>query len=358
MGILFSQVENKDLSYQIESPEVDFIEEGFESSYEGMSDEYTSIMMEFLQANLIAMKSPNPLSIAMESLGDTSKAIKAWFVKWLSRFRKFVRETLERLSKFYSKGEILVNKYMKELPAFEPFYVNMYKFSVAPTDLEVSEVHGFISTVREGYIRIMRAGKEELSSVVAVEMSKIKGNAALDDIRGKMTKQPAISIDNYRQTLFSMFRNNMPVPQKTEIDRNRLVIFCREYMALKVMLPAIKKNKDTMEKMTQEMISFIEKQPNAIREYHKEHSVYNMKYLSKNPSVISGRRMDFEDLLKRKTTALTMYFAAANTSLKGIQMIYDTYFTEKMMAVRDAMMAYTKCIEKAYASKRMDGETK
>ena len=350
MGILFSSISNKDLSYKLDlvDNEVSLVDE-MAIEYGKMSDEFTPIVMEFLQANLLAVKTDNPVSIAMESMSDTVSAMKEWFVKWLNQFRKFAREAIQKITDRYNSGSKLVNKYLKELPYFEPFHEEMYHYTIAPTELEVHEIQSLISTIRNGYIRIMRAGKTELNSVVASEMALISAPQTLDDIRGKIVHQPSISVEKYRDALKNSFRNNDPIKKKVEIDRSKLVVFCREYDALKALFPALKKNKEDMEKVTNEVITFLTKQPNAIREYHKQNSIYNPNYMKKYPnSGFSAARMDFEDLLKKKTTALSMYFASANTTLKNVQLQYDLFFAAKIGAINEAMSSYIKCIQKAY----------
>ena len=356
MGILLSNVSNTSLHYKMEeaAPTESAVAYMVEE-YKGMSEEYNTIILEYLKANLVAAKSPNSISIALESLSDTASAIRQWFIKWLNKFRKFTRDCLHKLINRCDKGEAIVKKYLRELPDFEPFEVQSYKYTIAPSELEINEIQTVMSNVREGYLRIMRSGRQELNPVVASERAKISGPQILDEVRGKLVRQPAMSNEDFRSALRSSFRNNMPIKQKITIDRSKLVAMSREFMEFRKLINGIKSNRDTLESITNDIIIFIDKQPNAIKEYYAQSYSFSDTSLPKPPKGLSGfsrRRTDFDELMTMKTTALSMYFASANTTLKQIQILYDYFFAAKIDAIMEALAFYSYCIERAFAKKR------
>lgn len=341
MGVLFTRlVKNEDkLSNHIKSP-VAFTESASSfvtKHYLDTNDDYNQIILESMQSCYIGVKADSP-EIIQEGFGDAITNILEWFKKWLVKFKNFIVKCLKKLKDFFTKGYSDADAYLRHQTAFKPFEEEGFDYTIPDDDIPQQLMEEYTNQVFSRAEDILRADPMSRNMVLADAREQTTGEGILDVYRGKMIGENRCVSGKFKDHVDMYFRNNQIEKRKMTIDNRELVKICMRYKEFKKVLASVEKNRHQLEQNCKITMAFI-KAEGSFFEYQKM------------PSSAVG----FNDALKKKGVqtsrdqALDIYFNAVNITLRQLHYIFDKYYSRKIDALNEALLFYSKCINKAQA---------
>lgn len=328
-GILFSHFKNnepkfydKEVVLEYFSPATSFVVEHYLEN----SPAYEEAIVDCMRGVFIAVKE-NRVEIAVESFVDCVKALIKWFKKWFMKFVSFVKENFKKLDLYFLKGKVVIDRFLKTTPRFEPFILSGYKYTIPDGHLNSGLLFNYMDMVEEEILQILRADSTSLNPRIAKAQEKLGSAKLMNHFRGILLSRPAVNASTFKHELKYYFRNNS---LKADIQCNVQTVtgFCEEYKLLAKQIDSIKKNRMSIEIHTNRILDFLEHEP---EKYYDGYS-------------------NGSDLDRRKNMGIAIVYSSANAIIKQLNLMYDFYFSAKLDAINEAMQFYVKAASKALAS--------
>lgn len=328
-GILFSHFKNDETKFydktvvqEYFSPATAFVVEHYLEN----SPAYEEAIVDCMRGVFIAVKE-NRVEIAVESFVDCVKALIKWFKKWFMKFVSFVKENFKKLDLYFLKGKVVIDRFLKTTPRFEPFILSGYKYTIPDGHLNSGLLFNYMDMVEEEILQVLRADSTYLNPRIAKAQEKLGSSKLMDHFRGILLSRPAVSASTFKHELKHYFRNNS---LKADIQCNVQSVtgFCEEYKLLAKQIDSIKRNRMSIEIHTNRILDFLEHEPEKYFDGYSNGS----------------------DLDRRKNMGIAIVYSASNAIIKQLNLMYDFYFSAKLDAINEAMQFYVKAASKALAS--------
>lgn len=328
MGILFSQLRKKEpvsdqsLTYEYFSPATSFVVEHYLEN----SVEYETAVVESMQGVFIAVKE-NRVEIAVDAFVDCVKRLIKWFKKWFLKFINFVKTSFHKLDTYFLKGKVVIDRFLKTTPDFEPFVLSGYQYTIPTSAINSNLLYNYMSMVDEEILNVLRADSTTLNARIAKAQEKLGSSKLMDYFRGVLLNRAPVKSSVFRHELKHYFRNNN---LKADILCNMQTVtgFCEEYKLLSKQIDSIKQNRMSIEIQTNRILDFLEHEP---EKYFDGYSTGS-------------------DLDRRKNLGIGAVYSSANVIIKQLNFMYDFYFSAKLDAINEALQFYVRAASKALGS--------
>lgn len=339
MGVLLSRIESMDSVQESTIDNSMVLEETamqhVNRFYLETMDEYNQLILENMQAIHIGMQANNR-EIITEGLGDIVSGILQWLKKWLIRFKNFIVKCLKRLWAFFHKGKALADHYIEHPLPFKEYTVQGYKYTIPDADIPIQSMDEYLNQVSQALGEIVTSDLNTISAKTVRWENELSGEYCLAQIRGKMIGKNTIEAGHWKNALEEYFRDNKKDKEEMTMNSQKVLVMCKEYKRFEKLLKSTEKNRDEMETGCRGLAAFVDREPS-----------YYSELVEKSLRMNGKVTIDKDFVAPTKDKAVSRFLTAVNLTIKQLMLVYDKYYAAKIDALKEAIIFYSKQINRA-----------
>ena len=345
MSLLFSKVKSNISEFAVDTnTEYDPHKYLYENAILD-DNEYTSIILDSFRATYMGLKDVNR-AIIYEGFTDTARMIISWFRKWLERFKNFAVLMIKKIYDWVSKATVSIGHYNAANIVVKPFKVQGFTYSFDTNDLDTSISDDIIKTTNL-YLNQVINREADPKIIASYAVSEISSNAKFNEYRGRILGLNALSSDDFIEAVKKSFRNGESEKHEILCDKNTIQTMCNNIERFKILIKAVERQKKELENVTEQVIRHINSLPGVVRDF----DVYRSGPTG-NVTVKSSNGEPASESDKEIYRCLTLIYGSSNSAIQRVHIMYNTFFSEKVIALNEAIRFYMACVNKA---RRGDG---
>lgn len=282
--------------------------------------------------------------IVMEGLGDMVSSAAKFFKELIMKLGDFFKRTGVYMASLFMNFDKFISKYKDELLKSEKEY-SLYGFeytfgeSVPKTNVMMKIVNEFNSELPE----VTKLEKADLVRRRDEFLEEGKMDLLRGGILGRNTK---IESDEFRSTLFQMFRNGQDVEREIRIDKSKLNHYIQGYSNLKKEFDKTKKERYELEKVYRALETFFARGPKV------EYVGSSKKIRTQTVDISNGRFKADSNFMNNENSnknldVINYYYSFKWKQAQEIGTYSFQAYVERINAIKEAVKFYEKVIRGA-----------